>query len=699
MARRIAEALCYIIGSMMNWSFSAFSILQFFIALSTLTTAIVAWQRRGVAGSRSLALGMAAVTLWAVMTGIETASTSLAIKILCSKVAYIGICSSPVFYLLFIVEYTNQEHLINRQRLVLLWIFPLLTMLVAATNDLHLWLWNSFTPIAGTNLILYGHGPWFWLNVVYVYSLLMAGILLLARAVIRYPMQYRPQLLMLSLGLLFPWLGNIIYILYLTPGEDMTTVGFALSGLCLLLALFRQGWLDLVPVAREQVVEWMDDGLIVLDDSERIVDINLAGRVLLGQMTRTLNPLETGWVGLPAIRIAEAWPDFASHYPFTGEAHHELTLQAAGKIRTIDMRVTLLANRSVSRSGKMILLHDITQLKAVQMEAERARAAAEALFRIGNALSSAPSLAEGLRQVADQTGFLVECDGGLVMARLHDELVLQTCWGLCDAVKDLTIPYTDGMPFEQVQEQLDHTLDQFHTAGGTRLILPVIYQGSPAGLLALGRRNDQPFSDSERHYATSLADQISIAFENARILGQLQEMAITDGLTGLYNRRHFFVQSENIYQHSLRYHEPFSILLLDVDHFKGVNDRYGHQAGDEVLRRIAQTCLSVIRRIDIIGRYGGEEFVAALPNTDLKHALLVAERMRAAVENNAFSYNEQRGIRVTASIGVSAMQVTGESIEHILERADQALYAAKQSGRNTVRGLQTGPDAPLPPVP
>lgn len=164
-------------------------------------------------------------------------------------------------------------------------------------------------------------------------------------------------------------------------------------------------------------------------------------------------------------------------------------------------------------------------------------------------------------------------------------------------------------------------------------------------------------------------------------LATIQELAITDELTGLYNRRH--VQGVLEYQMSLadRGNHSFTLAFADLDHFKEVNDRSGHQAGDQVLKRFAQIARRSIRDIDYVARFGGEEFLLVLVQTGLSEAMKVAERIRSQMENEVFDFPEGGSIKVTVSLGVTQYE-HGESVEAMLARADQALYQAKKKGRN-----------------
>jgi diguanylate cyclase (GGDEF)-like protein len=170
----------------------------------------------------------------------------------------------------------------------------------------------------------------------------------------------------------------------------------------------------------------------------------------------------------------------------------------------------------------------------------------------------------------------------------------------------------------------------------------------------------------------------------ARANLELQRMAITDGLTGLYNRRHIEERLREMFDHSQRLHEPISVVLFDLDHFKSVNDTHGHQAGDEVLKQLAHLLRSVARDIDRVGRYGGEEFMAILPGTVLDAAVTFAERARQELEGYEFTFDGGT-LRRTMSCGVAGWP--HPRIRHrdeLVKAADDALYVAKAQGRNRV---------------
>lgn len=179
----------------------------------------------------------------------------------------------------------------------------------------------------------------------------------------------------------------------------------------------------------------------------------------------------------------------------------------------------------------------------------------------------------------------------------------------------------------------------------------------------------------KRRYTERLRDNVQTSIE----------LAITDGLTGLFNRRYMETHLRTLVEQSAARNKPITVLVLDIDYFKVINDSYGHDAGDDVLRAFALRMRKATRNIDLACRYGGEEFVIVMPETDMAVATVVAERLRRRIATEPFAIQQgARNLEVTISIGIAALSSAGDNAASILKRADQALYRAKRDGRNRV---------------
>lgn len=234
---------------------------------------------------------------------------------------------------------------------------------------------------------------------------------------------------------------------------------------------------------------------------------------------------------------------------------------------------------------------------------------------------------------------------------------------------------------------LQHPPNWQAVAGSTRPTLDGNLLAAPlrtfAGLSAfVCLEGERSFNAREVEVVHTFCGYASMALENARLFDDVQRLATTDELTGLSNRRHFFRQAADEFARADRLGHDLTMVMFDVDHFKKFNDTYGHAVGDLVLQTTAGRCKNCLRSIDIIGRYGGEEFALVLVGTGEEPGASTAERLRIAIANEPFE-SEQGALRVSISLGV-AHRRSHESVEQVLERADQALYAAKAAGRNRV---------------
>lgn len=212
---------------------------------------------------------------------------------------------------------------------------------------------------------------------------------------------------------------------------------------------------------------------------------------------------------------------------------------------------------------------------------------------------------------------------------------------------------------------------------------PLIMKDKVLGVLGVVFSFTHALDDEGKERLVTISNIAALALQNAMFNDELKQLSITDRLTGLYNHGYFQQRMVEEYNRARRYNRKFSLIMLDIDHFKDFNDRFGHPKGDVVLRDISQLIRDNARRADVVARYGGEEFIIILPEIGKQAALMVAERLRKKVENCEFKGDKkQKVVHKTVSLGVATYPVDGNSAADLIGKVDDALYQAKESGRN-----------------
>jgi len=216
----------------------------------------------------------------------------------------------------------------------------------------------------------------------------------------------------------------------------------------------------------------------------------------------------------------------------------------------------------------------------------------------------------------------------------------------------------------------------------SEMCVPLIFLGEKLGILALDSAKKSAFDIEDVQPLESVADICAAAIQNANYFERTKELAYIDGLTGIHNRRFFEMRIAEELERAQRFQGRMAVIMIDIDHFKRINDEFGHLLGDEVLRAVSMILKQQLRKMDMVCRYGGEEFAVVVPETTGENALSVAEKLRRQVE--AFDFP---GVPrpVTISCGVADFPTQGLTRDEVVAAADSALYLAKQAGRNRVK--------------
>jgi len=675
-------------------------------ALIAGAVAIIAWKRGDTPVGRLLAILMAAVLLWSVAAAFEAAATDQTVKVILSKIEYLGIATVPVLMFLFAYRFLQSGRRLRRGRALALWVIPAATVVLAFTNERHHLIWSGFTPSVSAvdHLLVYDHGAFFWVHAGYSYLLLFATTVILLLAYFRFKGVYRRQSLALLLAFALPWVGNAVYLAGLAgarSGYDFTPVGFAISGFFLLWAMFRLQLVDIVPVARERVIESMGESLFILDEAGRLAATNPAARKIIADVGGPAEDIpEAKLLGKPAGELVPGWPDLAAAVGAPAATERELGLAGEGSSRHFDLHLSPLLSRGTVVTGWVAVLYDITRIKRAETAAIEARNIAETLREAGLTLSSKLDFKQISALILDLLKRVIPYDIGAFLTVEGAALRLAAIKGAPDdrSLVGETYPASGSRLCHSAVQKKRPVIGPVNGPEDILLPLrpdrdvrsflgvPVVLRDRVTGLIALYDSAPGAFTEEGARVAELFGSQVAIAMDNSRRIEQMEKQAVTDELTGLYNRRAFALSGEKEVGRSRRYQRPLALILFDIDHFKNVNDSHGHLIGDHVLRVLTGLVTRTTRSTDIVCRYGGEEFIVLMPEASRDEGLAMAERLRQEISRMTV-VTAVGTLSLTVSLGVAALHLDeDENLESLIARADRAMYQAKAAGRNTVCG-------------
>jgi len=393
-----------------SYIFSPTAILTLVSALVTLIVARMLWPRRLTPGILPFALLMVCSFIWAFTIGFENAAVDIGEKILWSQLSYIGIVNAPPLFAVFALQYTGRQQWLSRRRLILAWVLPVITLVLAATNAWHGWVWNGFTPspVEGSNMLIYGHGPWWYAAIAYFYVLIMFSAVILVSSVVRDWKVQRGRSLTLLTATGIPILGNLIYVLGLSPlpGLDLAPLSFAITGLVITWGMNRYDLFQL-GVARDRIFESLADGMVVLDRMGKVVDLNGAARRYLGL------PADLP-AGLP---LAQVSPQLAA---LVESQAANMNIEQNGQTCTLKLASLPLHDKKDKPIGALLTLRDVTDTRKVTDLEGLA-------LRISSNAADLKMASGELAGSAQETDELVQRIGGTIsqMAQSHLEQATQ----------------------------------------------------------------------------------------------------------------------------------------------------------------------------------------------------------------------------------------------------------------------------------
>ncbi|MDA1329736.1 MAG: diguanylate cyclase [Chloroflexi bacterium] len=341
-----------------EWGYASTLIVA---SLMSIGVANTAWRRRSSPGSTPLAALMISLAFWSFTYSLHWLRVPEPRDLFWVDLTYLAVVLVPVAFLGFTFQVTNRGHLLKKRNILALSIIPALTLVLLWTDSSHRLFFGDVVRSVDQAAIFEG-GPWFYIHVAYSYSLILVTLGLLIQAFTRAKGLYRQQMSAILTGISFPLAVNIIGLMGNPPFPrlDLTPLAFTLTGIFFAIALYRLGFLEILPIARDSVVEVMSDGVLVLDNQNRVVDINPAARQLIG-LNREIA------VGRPAAELLSAWPKLVERFRDTQDIKEEIRLP--GKtVRTIDLRINALHDWGQVPRGRLIILRDISERVKIEEE-------------------------------------------------------------------------------------------------------------------------------------------------------------------------------------------------------------------------------------------------------------------------------------------------------------------------------------------
>ena len=640
--------------------YQLFLILAPISAAFCLAAAIFSWNQRSTPGAARLALALLLIFGWLVFNCFEMLVIDVGLAILFAKIQYIFIMGLSALWFIFSGEFSEFRRIKLSSAYWFLLIFPVITVFLVFTNESHHLIWISTSKEMGKLVpVSVVHGTFFYVQAVYNYGLVLLGSLCIFFKQIKKFRYNKPQTYWIIFGVVQVILFNMIYVFGLIPGlkKDYTPISFAVTGLCFLIGITFYRMFSPIPIARNQLIDFLGDALVLFDLDGNILDVNpefvrLAGipsEKIIGKMTYLDFTL---FEDIPILVINDHWQKEI----FVNQENEEIWYD----VHFYPIRI-----------GHNQLIGKVVTFRNIQNRILTEKALNETEVRYRQLFENCPLPINVYEMVLDENEKIVEWI-------IRDTNLPEIYPGVMNREELL------GKPFSEITDIKD--ISRYYQAAQN----------------VIETRENQQIEGSivseNRYYLTSvfyfgrssqgklLCATASVDITQRRKLQEITEkLANTDHLTGVFNRRYFNKKVDEELLRSSRQNQPISFIMLDLDGFKKINDSCGHPVGDQVLQfAVKQICQSV-RNDDLIARFGGDEFILMLPETGKQTARIIADRICSSVKNVFVEINDIR-IPVSFSIGVLGYDDLPSEIDLnvILRKVDNALYTSKRLGKGRV---------------
>ncbi len=566
----------------MDWQFSPYLLPLLVTTILSIALLIYALRRRAVIGARPLSAVMLALAIWSFGYMLELAVPGLAAKVFWARIEYFGIVLVPAGWLAFTLEFSGRKHWLTPRTLLLLSLEPALILVGVWTNDLHGWLWRSISIEASPyfSLLLVEHGGLFWLNIAYTYLLALVSTALLIEVLWHAPPSLRAQSWAAIIGSLAPWVGNLLSLFNLAPFHplDLTPFAFSITAVAAYWGLFRFHVLEIIPLAQASAIDSMSDGVLILDETNRLVDLNPAAQALLGQSYAQV-------IGRPAAEVFTNWPEVLSQLHGPVKTTTEVAHQDSGTNRYYSVYINPFYKRPGRVNGRLVILRDTTEhrqaVETLAHDIATRKRAEEALQRQFQELSVLNSVAlacvettneealiERATEIIGQTLFtnrfgiyLLDEEAGVLRFNPY-------CRGIPDEYKDLTIPLGQGITGRvalsgqaRLVSDVSHDSQYLIVYQPTRSELCVPIKVGERVIGVINAESDQvgAFTEKDERLLGTIAGQLATALD--RLRAEAAERRRAKQLSILYQTSQEIVASQALEQIYTVVHRAIAQLL------------------------------------------------------------------------------------------------------------------------------------------
>ena len=641
----------------MNFTATNITYLFFASLLVSLLNIYTLLERRQKINLSWLLRAMFAIAIYNLFSLLDASSTTLYARILWSKLLYFGAIYVSPFLLLFFINYPHRRLQLNWRMIAIILLIPTLTLIAVLTNELHHLIWTDFVPISGVpNGYLFLHGPLYWIGIGYDYICGIAAVLLISVDMRQSSERYRTQSRWLLFSSVFPFVASLVYDLGFTPipGIEILPIGFSISGIGLVFSIVFLKMFDIIPVSRSLLVENLQDGLIIFDNLMQVVDINPAARQLLGA-----DQIDTG------VEI-NSFPEIFLPALSETSKQTEITIDGnPGKILLFSPNALL--DDSAEPAGSMFVIRDMTEIRAVEKALQQSQ-------------SRYQSLIEDVLDISTVGICILDKDFKVVWINRADAIdwIGDRAQLLGKDFRSILISYSP-VDIKNGERLFGEVLMSYYSG--------YFMEDVEIRFWARSIKHGKVLQYSSRpitvgFFTGGRIEQFIDISEQKSLQKKIELLAITDELTGIYNRRGLMEFGRRDFNRARRTHTNLGAVYFDIDHFKELNDKYGHAEGDKILVEVIHRVKSCLRDMDTFARYGGDEFVILLPESDLQQTSEICHRVQDTVVDTPIKIGTDL-INIHLSLGIAQIRPQ-DSLTSLFNRADQTMYRAKQSGRGRI---------------